>query len=110
MPKRLLALTATSAAVLMSVYTAQARDHHQNRSKDRAIGAAIGLVIGGIAAAASKNRGDRDGMYAERYDDSYAAAPDVICHRDSAQCFRRGYFSGYWTDREFGYDPHRRGY
>ena len=88
----------------------EARDPHKEREKERAIGAAIGLAIVGIAAAASKNKSGGHGLYERRYDDSYMAAPDVICYRGQRQCFRNGYYSNGWTSREFGYDSYGRGY
>jgi hypothetical protein len=99
------------ALLLCSGSAGDARDRHKERERDRAIGAAIGLAIVGIAAASGKHRRvDSDGLYDRRYDGSYAAAPDVVCYRNSRQCYRRGFFSGDWTHREFGYDPYRRGY
>lgn len=101
---------AIAACMLMTASPSEARDHHRHRDRDRAIGAAIGLAIGGIAAAAARERGDGDGPVFRSYGGSFSPEPDVICYRDSRQCFRRGHYSHHATDRAFGYDPYRRGY
>lgn len=97
------------------------RDHHHDRDHDgdAAAGVALGIGLIGIAAAISakkkrKAEEQRD-EYRYGYGNSYGGdyfspAPDVSCYRGERRCFVRGQFSYQWTDRQFSYDPYRRGY
>mgnify|MGYP001166157112 CR=1 FL=1 len=113
------ALVAALTVSLLAPAAAEARHHdyynhkrHSDRDHDRAVGAAIGLAIAGAAIAASakrKRENDRED-YDRNWGDTYRPGPEVTCYRASRQCFRRDHFSYEWTEREFGYDPYRRGY
>lgn len=112
-------LIAVLTVSLLAPAAAQARHanyyshkRHSDRDHDRAVGAAIGLAIAGVAVASAakrKRENDRDD-YDRGWGDTYRPGPDITCYRASRQCFRRDHFSYEWTDREFGYDPYRRGY
>lgn len=93
--------------------------HHRDRDGDAAAGAALAIGLVGIAAAISakkkRKEEERRDAYRYGYGDSYGGdyfspAPDVSCYRGERRCFVRGQFSHGWTDSQFAYDPHRRGY
>lgn len=90
--------------------------HHRNDSgKSAAVGAAIGLAIVGIAAAAAASKRNKERERERYYNDrnwgrTYEPASEIICYSDEQRCYWRGHYSFEWTQREFGYDPSRRGY
>ncbi|WP_404480557.1 hypothetical protein [Novosphingobium sp. BL-52-GroH] len=95
--------------------------HHHDRDHDgnAVAGAALAIGLIGIAAAVSAKKkrevDERRDTYRYGYGDSYgrdafSPARDVNCYRSERRCFVRGQFSYEWTDSQFGYDPHRRGY
>ncbi|AHE52549.1 hypothetical protein NX02_03980 [Sphingomonas sanxanigenens DSM 19645 = NX02] len=88
---------------------------HHDRNDNTAAGVAIGVGLLGIAAAvAAKNKRKADERRdADRYGyggDYFSPAPNVSCYRGERRCFVRDQFSYEWTDRQFPYDPHRRGF
>ncbi|AJA08322.1 hypothetical protein SKP52_07000 [Sphingopyxis fribergensis] len=95
-------------------------DHrHHDRDGDAAAGAALAIGIVGIAAAisAKKKRKAEEQRDAYRYgygnsygSDYFSPSRDVSCYRSERRCFVRDQFSYGWTESQFGYDPHRRGY
>ncbi|WP_277970398.1 hypothetical protein [Sphingomonas echinoides] len=95
------------------------RDHRHHDDDSAAVGVALGIGLIGIAAAvAAKNKrraDDERNAYEYGYGGSYGGnafspAPDVNCYSRERRCYVRGQFSYAWTDRQFSYDPYRRGY
>ena len=110
------------AMALCTPTVASAKDRHKHHDDDDDTAAAIigGVALVGLAAAlAGKKKKHRDREW-RRYDrdnrDYYrhdwgdvfytGRNDDIPCYRSERRCYKNGYYSSEWTNREFGYDPY----